>query len=341
MTRTTRTRIAVLLAAGGLLALLSACEKGPYIELGGKKITESDLKKEMPDRYKSMTDSLERQRAAQMNSMLNELAHKRMIEDEAKEKGISAQDYMASIQKNAAMPTPEEIDAFYEKLRKEGQLPPGGGAAVKVDIQRYLAQQNREEAVQNEVSRLKKKFGFKLPVERFEVSAEGKPFRGSEKAKVTIVEFSDFECPFCIRAQSTTKQLRAKYGDRVRWVFRHFPLDFHAKAMGAHIAATCVYQTKPDAFWPFFDGVFDPARDKKVLDPASLRTRALGLGVDAAKFDACVQAPETRHSVEADIADGGKVGVTGTPAFFINGRMISGAQPANAFIEIIDEELSN
>lgn len=336
----TRTKLSMLLLTGSLLALLSACEKGPYVELGGKKLTESDLKKEMPDRYKSMTDSLERQRASQVNSMLNELAHKRMIEDEAKEKGVSVQDYMASIQKNAAMPTPEEIDAFYEKLRKEGQLPPGG-AAVKVDIQRYLAQQNREEAVQTEVSRLKKKYGFKLPVERFEVSAEGRPSRGNEKAKVTIVEFSDFECPFCIRAQATTKQLRAKYGDRVRWVFRNFPLDFHAKAMGAHLAAICVHQTKPDAFWAFFDGVFDPARDKKVLDPDSLRSRALGLGVDAGRFDACLQSPDTKKIVDTDIADGGKVGVTGTPAFFINGRMISGAQPANAFIEIIDEELSN
>lgn len=335
----TQTRPHLLLLAG-LLAVTAACQKGPYIELGGKKLTESDLKSEMSDRYKSMKEGIDRQYRSQVQSMLQELAHKKMIEKEAKEKGMSVDDYMASVQKDAALPTPEQVEAFHEQLKSSGQLPPGG-QDIRADIIRYLAQQNREQAIQTEIARLKKKYGYHVPYERTKVEAGNRPSRGGQNAKVTIIEYSDFECPFCIKAQATTQKLREKYGDRVRWTFKNFPLEFHANAMGAHLAANCIYHLKPDSFWPFFDGVFSPGRDKKTLQAQSLKERAVKLGVDAAKYDACVKDPAMKKEIEDDIAEGGKIGVTGTPAFFINGRMISGAQPPDAFIEIIEEELAN
>ncbi len=326
-----------------LVALLMACKpEGPYIELDGETLTERDLKSDehMKERLAQLESSLKKQYRAQVEQMLQELAHRRMIEKEAAEKGMDVRAYMDSIQQKAALPTQEEVDNFYNDLKKSGQLQ-GAGEGIKNDIANYLAQQNREAAIQAEVSRLKKKYGYNLPYERVDVATEGEPLRGSADAKVTIVEFTDFECPFCMRAQQTTRQLRERYGDRISFVFKDFPLDFHRNAMNAHIAASCVHREKPEAFWTFFDGLFDPARDKSALQADSLRARAISLGVDASRYDACVQDPAVLAEIEDDIEEGNAVGVTGTPAFFINGRLLSGAQPAEAFIEIIDEELAN
>jgi protein-disulfide isomerase len=325
-----------------LLVSLAACGNKPYIELDGRKITESDLRKDetLKQRLDQLKASIDKQYNAQVEQMLQELAHKRMIEKEAKEKGMDVQAYMDSIQQTAARPTQEEVDNFYNDLKKNGQLQ-GAGEGIKNDIANYLSQQNRESAIQAEIGRLKKKYGYKVPLDRVDVSTVGEPLRGSKNAKVTIVEFTDFECPFCMRAQKSTKELRDRYGDRISFVFKDFPLDFHQNAMGAHIAASCVQREKPEAFWAFFDGLFDPARDKATLQMDSLRARALSLGVDAGKFEACMNDPSIMKEIEDDIKEGSAIGVSGTPAFFINGRLISGAQPAEAFIEIIEEELAN
>jgi protein-disulfide isomerase len=330
--------LSLLLLAG----LLIACEKKPYVELDGRKITESDLRKDanLSLRLDQLKASIEKQYNAQLEQMLQELAHKRMIEKEAKEKGMDAQAYLDSIQRSASIPSQQEVDDFYNNLKKNGQLQ-NAGEGIKNDIANYLAQQNREEAIQAEIARLKKKYRYRVPKERVEISTAGEPHRGGKDAKVTIVEFSDFECPFCMRAQKSTRELRERYGDRIQFVFKDFPLDFHQNAMGAHIAANCIQREKPEVFWKFFDGIFDPARDKATLKMDSLRSRAISLGVDAGKFDACINDPAIMKEIEEDIKEGSAIGVSGTPAFFINGRLLSGAQPVEAFIELIEEELAN
>lgn len=325
-----------------LLVFGFSCSDRPYVEVKGRKLTEADLKREMPDRLKQLKESVKKQYNAQVEQMLQELAHKRMIEAEAKAKGVEPSAYLDSIARTAAAPSQDEIDSFYNQLKSSGQIK-GTEPNIKVDIANHLAQQKRESAIQAEISRLKKEYNYRLPpTDRVEVSIEGQPTRGGKNAKVTIVEFSDFECPYCIRAQKTTKELRETYGDKIKWVFKDFPLDFHPHAMGAHIAARCVYQEKPDAYWPFFDEIFDHSNnDKTVLEEVSLRKRAISHGVNAAKYDACVADPKIMGIVEDNLKEGQSVGVNGTPAFFINGRLLSGALPAQDFITVIEEELAN
>jgi protein-disulfide isomerase len=170
-------------------------------------------------------------------------------------------------------------------------------------------------------------------VERIAVPADG-PARGAASPKVTIVEFSDFQCPFCARVNPTLEQLRAAYPD-VRIVFRHNPLPFHQDA--ALAAEAAVLADRQGKFWSMHDKLFANQQD---LGAAGLEQRAAELGMDLAAFRAALDKHAAKARVEADLALGRQLGVRGTPSFFIDGRPLVGAQPFDAFKQIIDDELA-
>ena len=161
------------------------------------------------------------------------------------------------------------------------------------------------------------------------------PALGPDTAAITIVEFSDFECPFCSRVNPALEKLRETYPDDVRVAFKHFPLKFHKQAMGAHKAS--IAAADQGKFWEMHDLIF-ANRDK--LDPASLRAHAESIGLDMAKYDAAIASPELEKRVQDDVAQGQSLGVRGTPSFFINGRMLSGAKPYEDFEARVKEELA-
>ena len=165
------------------------------------------------------------------------------------------------------------------------------------------------------------------------------PSWGNPAAPVTIVEISDFECPFCSRVNPTMKQIKDTYGpDKVRIVWKHQPLPFHKKARPAHEAAAAVHGVcGNDAFWKFHDTAF---QNSKALDPANFQKWAEAAGCDGAKFKAAFDSKKYAAKVDKDQALAKKIGATGTPAFRINGKTLSGAQPFPKFKEIIDAELA-
>jgi protein-disulfide isomerase len=173
------------------------------------------------------------------------------------------------------------------------------------------------------------------------IKTEGEPSEGPADAKVTIVEYSDFQCPYCARAHSTIDQVMKEYKGKVRLVYKNFPLGFHKFAEPAAIAAECVYEQDPAAFWKLYDYYFT---NQQQLNPDNIKDKTLealkGSKVDKAKFTECFDNKKTLAKVQADQAEGQQVGVTGTPAFFINGRKLSGAQPLPRFKAIIDDELA-
>ena len=170
---------------------------------------------------------------------------------------------------------------------------------------------------------------------RIQVSTDGAPVRGSPEAAVTIVEFSNFECPFCKQAQLTIMQLLERYNGKVKLVYRDFPLDsIHPQARRAAEAARCAHDQ--GNFWDFHDLLFSEAK----MAPEDLRQYASKMGLDTVKFDSCVSNGTHKFTVQRDLDEGTRLGITGTPAFFINGRMISGAQSFEAFARIIDDELA-
>ena len=174
------------------------------------------------------------------------------------------------------------------------------------------------------------------PVLRAEVSVDGAPSKGPAKAPVTIVEFSDFHCPFCRRVLPTLAQLESQYGEKIKLVFRDFPIDnLHPEASKAHEAARCA--NEQGKFWAYHDKLFaSPPKSS----PEIFKGFAKDLGLNVTAFESCFASGKYQAAVKKDIEEGNRVGVTGTPAFFINGRIISGAQPLEAFARVIDDELA-
>ncbi|NQV13706.1 MAG: thioredoxin domain-containing protein [Parcubacteria group bacterium] len=170
--------------------------------------------------------------------------------------------------------------------------------------------------------------------EEFEVSIDDDTVKGSKDAKVQIVEFSDYECPYCARNAETIEKIAEEYGDKVAIVFRDFPLDFHADAQKAAEAAECAGEQ--GKYWEYHDELF---ANQDSLEVPDLKGYAKELKLKTAAFDKCLDSDQQKEEVENDMTDGQAVEVTGTPATFINGRKISGAYPFEDFAKIIDEEL--
>ncbi len=174
------------------------------------------------------------------------------------------------------------------------------------------------------LDRLRKNQPVKILLEpkRVVVDSGGHPALGAKDAPVTIVEFTDFQCPYCKATEATLKQLRDKYGDKIRLVHMDFPLPFHSHALDAAKAARCA--NDQGKFWQFHDSLF---ANQSKLAPADLKATAKTLGMNSTQFDACFDKAKYDSQIKADQAAGEKVGVDGTPAFFIDGRPLTGAQP--------------
>lgn len=170
------------------------------------------------------------------------------------------------------------------------------------------------------------------------------PARGNPNAPVTIVEFSDFECPYCRRGFETMEQLIEKHGNDVRLVYMHFPLSSHPWAMPSAIASACAAQQSTDAFWALHDFYFQNQNEIEVDNLIAKSKAALtGSGVDLAAWEACaINNDSAEHKAAADLVSeqfelGSQSGVSGTPAFFVNGKFISGAQPLEVFEAAVEE----
>jgi protein-disulfide isomerase len=172
------------------------------------------------------------------------------------------------------------------------------------------------------------------PSRRYAVKTTGSPQKGGSDAKLAIVEFSDFQCPFCGRVTPTLQQIQDAYGDQVRIVFKHLPLGMHSKAPAAHAAAEAAH--RQGKFWEMHDRIF---ANQAAMSPEKYEEYAVEMGLDLDQFKKDVVSSEVKARIDADTAEAGKLGVTGTPAFFVNGRFLSGAQPFNSFKALIDEEL--
>lgn len=175
------------------------------------------------------------------------------------------------------------------------------------------------------------------------IAVTGEPARGPANAPVTLVEYSDFQCPFCARLYETLERdVLPRYGDRVRFVYKHQPLsNIHPWAEDAAIAAECAGRQGPDRFWAMYRGLFERQKDLTVDNlPTQVADIGRAAGMDTGQLSACVAARETRDQVRAEAAEADALGVTSTPTFFVNGRRLTGAQTAEVLRGLIDEELA-
>jgi protein-disulfide isomerase len=266
---------------------------------------------------------------------LDQIVVRKLVEQKAKAEGITPEAlWKREVQDKVKPPSDAEMKAFYEEQKARQPLPPF--EQVKDRIAQYLSQGGQQKAQAQFIEKLKAdaKVEILISPPRVAVAATG-PSRGSEKAPVTIVEFSDFECPFCVRAEETVKRVMKEYEGKVRLVYRDFPLPFHPHAQKAAEAAHCAGDQ--GKYWDMHEALFS---NQQALGPDDLKGRAKTLGLDQSKFDKCLDSGEKAKLVEENKKAGAEVGVSGTPAFFVNGVMISGAQPFGEFKTIIDRELA-
>ncbi len=167
------------------------------------------------------------------------------------------------------------------------------------------------------------------------VDAQGRPYRGAQNAKLTIYEYSDFECPYCGRVQPALDEVMRQYSDRVRLEYRHYPLPMHPRAAPAAIAAVCAEEQ--GKFWQMYDKLF---ANQQALEDADLLRYAGDIGLDGKAFSACIASGEASAKVQADIAEGNRVGVKATPTFRIGETAVTGSQPVDTFRSAIELELA-
>jgi protein-disulfide isomerase len=309
-------------------------------EVDGQPVTYGDLQNDheigpklRQAEVKALTELYEQRRA-----LIDELITRRLLEDEAKARGKTIEqwyqtDYLTSIPE----PTDAEVKAFYDEHK--AQIPEGQKFEdLKARIRQVVRQQKLREGMTKMVEDLKAKHHAQVALQapevpRIEVEAKG-PSRGPENALVTIVEFSDFQCPYCGREFPVIERLMKEYDGKVRLVFRHYPLDFHPFAQKAAEAGACAQDQ--GKFWELHDKMFT---NQNKLGVDDLKAYAKSVGLDASRFDKCLDSGEKKALVEEDMKAGTAAGVNGTPAFFINGVFVNGAQPYEQMKQTVDREL--
>jgi protein-disulfide isomerase len=329
-----------------LAATLLACSPAPAqspsdvaARVGGRAITVKELDErwraaDAADQAETIQKLYDGRRAA-----LEAIVADALLAEAAKTRGLSSEAYVqAELSKRVKPVTDSEVAAFYSA--NVGQMQGQPLSAMAPAITRFLTEQQENEArlaLINDLRRSGPAVSVLMEAPRFEVAlSDSDPSLGSATAPVTLIEFSDFQCPFCLRVAPTLKKIRQTYGDKVRIVWKDFPLtQIHPQAFKAGEAGHCA--AEQGKFWEYHDQLFG---NQQALLPDDLKRYAATAGMDAGRFNTCLDTSKHAERVREGVAQGTRLGVNSTPTVFVNGRRVSGAQPYEVFAAVIDEELS-
>ena len=240
----------------------------------------------------------------------------------------------AEIESNVETPSPEEVEQFYEA--NKAQIA-GPKAQALPQVRQYMIDASRRRYHDMFVNNLKRTFKVTTYLDplRKDIVSAGYPSRGPANAPVTIVEFADFECPFCGALYPVMKQVEQNYTSKVRLVYRQFPLtNMHPHAQKAAEAALCANEQR--RFWDFYDSLFS---DQSKLEIADLKRRAQTLGLNTSAFNTCLDSGKEADAIQKDKDDARKAGVSSTPTVFINGRLLTGSRSYAEIRDVIEDEL--
>ncbi|MBI4444751.1 MAG: thioredoxin domain-containing protein [Acidobacteria bacterium] len=332
----------IVFLSGSSLLLGQAPPSTELARIGATPITQAEIDKAAAseletlqlDRQRFEIDQKRKRHDITQNT-LERVISERLLKQEAAEQKLTADELLArEVTAVVKAPTDLEVERFFEANKTSFQSTTKEQALPQ--IREYLRQQASQATYKSFIDRLKQKHKveYRLTPFRIEMAAEGFPSQGAADAPVVLVEFSDFQCPFCLRFLPTLKQIREKYGDRVRIVFRQFPLSsIHPQAQKAAEASLCA--ADQGRFWEMHDLLF---ADQK-LTPEELKKKAESLGIQMPEFNDCLNSGKKADLVNEDLRAGVVAGVTGTPSSFINGRLVVGAVPFENIAKVIDEEL--
>lgn len=300
--------------------------------LNGQDITEEDVKKAAGPKLQQVEMDLYDARKDTIDQIIDD----RLIEEAAKKEGAEKADFLKKNVFDKIKIEDKDIEKFYNE--NKAQMQGKSLDEVKGNIRGYLYREKHQKVYEDLVSGLRKKADVAVLIKapKVEIEEGDNPGIGPKDAPIKIVEFTDYQCPFCGKARPAVNQVMTEYKGKVRYVLRDFPLSFHKDATKAHEAARCAGEQ--DKYWDMNKKLFDNQSAIKVED---LKKYAEELKLKMDKFNECLESGKYTESVRKNQEYGEKVGVSGTPAFFINGRMLSGARPFSSFKEIIDDELRN
>jgi protein-disulfide isomerase len=267
--------------------------------------------------------------------VLESLVNQKLLEAEAHKRGVSVDELIdKDVDAKVAEPSDLEVKAFYlgQKDRLNRPL-----SDIEPQLRTALYQVRIQQARQDYFKSLRESAGIAILLRppKMDVKADPGRLRGKPDAPVSIVEFSDFQCPYCQQVEPTLKQLLVKYDGRVSLGYRDFPLPMHPQAQLAAEASRCA--AEQGKFWEYHDLLY--ANPSMLLEPGLIEN-ARKLGLDEKDFSSCLKSGKFRNQVQSDSQEGEKAGVKGTPAFFINGIFLSGNEHIAEFSRIIDEELA-
>ncbi len=309
-------------------------------DVAGRKITLREL-----DAKWEEVDPAEQARAMQTlyqnrRNVLDQMVGDILIENAAKAAGLSAEQFLEQENaKRVKAPTDADVQQFYEQNKDRTQGRPLD--QLKGPIGEFLKSQREQQARAQLVDELMKKgaggaIKVTLDPPRREVAiAPNDPVRGPATAPITIVEFSDYQCPYCARVTPTLDKLRAAYPDKIRFIFKDFPLPNHPQAPKAAEGAHCAGEQSK--YWEMHDRLF---ANPQALDVDTIKQHATTLGLDQAKFTQCLDSGKFADAVKAGMELGSKLGINSTPTLYVNGRPVVGAQPYEHFVAVIEEELA-
>jgi len=339
MKKTVLLAVATSVLACSAASSQQAGSNEPAARIGDRVVTV----KELEDRWRASNPADHAEVSQKLydgrREALEQIVAETLISEAAKGKGMSPAAWAeAEVAKRVTPVTEAEVVAFYQ-----GNVSQMQGRALDVmapAIRRYLTEQQETVARQALLKELRSagpavRVLFDVPRHQVEL-ADTDPADGALSAPVTLVEFSDFQCPFCQRVAPTLKRVKQTYGDKVRIVWKDFPLtQIHPQAFKASEAAHCAGDQ--GKYWQYHDQLFG---NQQALQVGDLKQYAAALGLDAAAFNACLDTSKHGERVRDGVAQGTTLGVNSTPTMYINGRLLSGAQPYEVIAAVIDEELA-
>ncbi len=327
-----RVSLCVALLSLAAVPLLAVDAAGPVATIGSAAISADELERAVGTRLTRIrTEEYNMRRA-----VLDEMIATTLLESEAARRHLTAEElFKQEVEAKIVQPQAADIEPVYDGVADRFPGMPKEQALEQIadGMRRQRIGARRTEYLKE----LRAAAGVTVRLEppRVAVKAEG-PSRGSAAAKVTIVEFSDFECPYCSRASDTLRQIEKTYGDKVRLVFRDYPLFSHRTAKRAAEAARCA--DDQGKFWEMHDRLF--SKGGGPVSDADIDRYATQATLDKPKFDACLSSGKYKDAWKPSQEEGSRAGVQSTPSFFINGRMVVGAATFDAFAKVIDEEIA-
>ncbi len=269
---------------------------------------------------------------------IDEILVDRLVEKESKRRGLSiAELKKAEIDDKVKPATPAEIAAAYDRAKAQGRVGGRSLEQVRPEIEAAFRQRRENERRNDfrETLFAASKVQIKLDAPRVPIEVPpNTPIVGPAAAPITLIQYSDYQCPYCHQAQASIDKVMETYAGKVRFVHQEYPLNFHPRAFAASLAARCA--DEQGRFWDFHRNLMlSPGS----FEDADIQARATTLGMDAPRLATCMASGKYDEVVKQSQTAGLAVGVNSTPTFFINGRRVTGARPFETFKEVIDDEL--